>query len=245
MTLTLFPAHVQRFILLLFVLAALALMSVKVRADEPVRYYLENGKLVAAKAAAPCVCGDSCKCAPGECPSKCPTPAAKKVAGKKLYWMGCECSAEQLAPILQAWPGSTRIETADGIDYRPPAAALEALMARTRPTGPVEIITPDGRTETRTVEGPASYGGSIECANGVCRLGSAGDCPGGVCQVGGVASSGGSRPSGSCGGVGYSGSYSSRTTTTQSYGAFAGRQPRLRIFGGPGLVRGFFGGRCR
>src|SRR5689334_9611375 len=78
--------------------AVLALAGVgQVRADEPTKYYLEDGKVVAKRLAdlerrvadlerqlaeartakkAPCICGDSCKCDPADCPARCPTAKA-------------------------------------------------------------------------------------------------------------------------------------------------------------------------
>ena len=78
------------------------------------------------------------------------------------------------------------------------------------------------------------------------------DCPNGRCPLPGSSGSqsfqsGGSCPNGSCGGsVSYGAGQSGGSCgTAVSRGGFRGRQPVLRVNGGPGVLRSVFGGRCR
>ena len=99
------------------------------------------------------------------------------------------------------------------------------------------IITPDGSTkQVWTVRNPQAN--QPGCVNGRCPINGPSSAP---VANGGVFVGGGGCTSGSCGS-----SVSSNTTTTVTMSSgMTGRQPRLRMMGGPGLIRSFFGGRCR
>lgn len=190
MTLLMSPFQHRAFLIALLVAAALSLMSVKVRADEPTRYYLEDGKVTAkkfaeqdrridalekevaalraekAKAAAsgsPGSYGPGCPCAVGECPCARSTAAIEPdVCDAAGFPMRLTADGRHYERV----PGAASRPERVIAGYSPPAAVLPSYAPTVLPAAscPGGVCSPAGAQYVLPAAGVTS------CPNGRCPI---------------------------------------------------------------------------